>query len=228
MPRDLVQQLDNALPQTQCTQCGFQGCLPYAQAMADGLADLNRCPPGGTATISMLAHLLQKPTLPLNPACGQHQTRQIANIDPAQCIGCTLCIVACPVDAIVGSNRHRHAVLAPLCTGCGLCIAPCPVDCIDMQTVPSYTSWTHADAMAARQRLHARQQRLQRQQTEQERRLQQKAEYTKANHHKAEHTLVQTTPEYASNKSVTLAAAVARARSRRQLPAINGQGQGQA
>lgn len=155
----LTDALDAVLPQTQCGQCGFDGCRPYAQAMAEGRANLNRCPPGGPDTIQALANLLGKPAQPLDPACGTHQPFRVALIDEEHCIGCTLCIQACPVDAILGANQCMHTIIETDCTGCELCVAPCPVDCITM--VPAERSWTPADAQAARQHYQARNTRLQ-------------------------------------------------------------------
>lgn len=130
----LARQIDDLLPQTQCGQCQHEGCLPYARAIVAGDAQINQCPPGGARTIGMLAQLLDRAPLPLNPAHGTEQPRQVAFIDESRCIGCTLCIKACPVDAIAGAARHMHTVIAAECTGCDLCVAPCPVDCIDMIT----------------------------------------------------------------------------------------------
>jgi electron transport complex protein RnfB len=135
----LAQELDALLPQTQCTRCGYAGCLPYAQAMAAGDAELNQCPPGGAATIERLARVLESAPLPLNPTNGVEGPPLLALINEAECIGCTKCLAPCPVDAIVGARRQMHTVLAALCTGCELCVAPCPVDCIVMvprSTVP--------------------------------------------------------------------------------------------
>lgn len=154
----LTDTLDALLPQTQCTQCGYDGCRPYAQAMADGQADLNRCPPGGPRVIAALAQALDRPARPLDPACGTHQPFRVALIDEAHCIGCTLCIQACPVDAILGANQSMHTVIEDDCTGCERCIAPCPVDCITL--VPAGRDWTVADAQAARTHYQARNTRL--------------------------------------------------------------------
>ncbi len=132
----LVQQIDALLPQTQCGKCGHPGCKPYAQAIAEGTANINQCPPGGDANIHRLAALTQRPYLPLNPENGVEKPRQLAVIDEQVCIGCTLCIQACPVDAIVGAAKQMHTVIAVECTGCELCIAPCPVDCISMVDTP--------------------------------------------------------------------------------------------
>lgn len=169
------QQVDDLLPQTQCTQCGYNGCMPYAEAISTGLADINRCPPGGTETISSLATLLGVEAKPLDAECGTHIPRHIADIHPEHCIGCTLCIKACPVDAIVGANKKRHAVIASLCTGCELCIAPCPVDCIDMVLLPGFSEWGKSQADQARVRLHKREVRLVRQREETDARLESKA-----------------------------------------------------
>ena len=129
----LVQAIDDWLPQTQCTQCSYPRCLDYAKAIASGEADINQCPPGGNTTIRGLASLLGKIGKPLNPEFGEHKPKQIAVIDEDICIGCVMCIKACPTDAIVGSAKAMHTVIERDCTGCELCIEPCPVDCIDMQ-----------------------------------------------------------------------------------------------
>jgi electron transport complex protein RnfB len=124
--------IDALLPQTQCTRCGYTGCRPYAEAIVAGDAEINQCPPGGAATIEALARLTGRPVLPLNPANGVEKPREVAYILEEHCIGCTKCLPACPVDAIVGANKRMHTVIVPECTGCELCIAPCPVDCIVM------------------------------------------------------------------------------------------------
>ena len=128
----LSERIDALLPQTQCRQCGYPGCRPYAEAIACGSADINRCPPGGDDTVRELARLTGVATRPLDPACGAPVPPAVAVIDEKTCIGCTLCIQACPVDAIVGASKLMHTVIAAECTGCGLCIPPCPVDCISM------------------------------------------------------------------------------------------------
>ena len=156
----LAENIDAVLPQTQCTRCGYQGCRPYAQALAQGEADINQCPPGGTAGIVKLAGLLQVAAKPLNPANGVEQPLDVALIDEDRCIGCTLCIQACPVDAILGAPKRMHTILASWCTGCELCIAPCPVDCIVMVPVQPARLWSEADAGRARQRFYARNERL--------------------------------------------------------------------
>jgi electron transport complex protein RnfB len=149
----LVQAIDALLPQTQCRRCGYDGCLPYARAVAEGEA-INRCPPGGDSVIAALAQLTGRPALPPDRACGEYAPLEVARIDEAWCIGCTLCIAACPADAIIGAAKRMHAVLPALCTGCALCLPPCPVDCIDM--VPAGRAWSPADADAARDRFNAR------------------------------------------------------------------------
>jgi Na+-translocating ferredoxin:NAD+ oxidoreductase subunit B len=128
----IVDQINALLPQTQCAQCGFPGCRPYAEAIAAGQADINQCPPGGEAGVRALAQLLGREPKALNPEHGENKAPQVALIDESQCIGCVLCIKACPVDAIVGAAKRMHTVIEEDCTGCELCIAPCPVDCIQM------------------------------------------------------------------------------------------------
>ncbi len=128
----LAQRIDALLPQTQCTRCGYPACRDYANAIADHAADINQCPPGGARGIELLAQLLGRPTKPLNPINGIEKPREIARIDEEICIGCTKCIQACPVDAILGAAKVMHTIIVADCTGCELCIAPCPVDCIAM------------------------------------------------------------------------------------------------
>ncbi len=131
----LVEQIDQLLPQTQCAQCGYPGCRPYANAIAEGSADINQCPPGGDATVTALADLLNRQVIPLNPEFGTQSPPVVALIRESECIGCTLCIKACPVDAIAGASKLMHTVIKDHCTGCELCIPPCPVDCIDLVPV---------------------------------------------------------------------------------------------
>lgn len=128
----VVEQIDAILPQTQCGQCNYPGCRPYAEAIASGEADINQCPPGGETGIKALADLLGVEPRPLNPDNGQEKPKALAFIDETACIGCTLCIQACPVDAIVGAAKFMHTIIDSECTGCELCLPPCPVDCIDM------------------------------------------------------------------------------------------------
>jgi len=130
--RPRVDEIDELLPQTQCTRCGYNGCRPYAEAIADGSAQINQCPPGGTATIAALATLLNRAAIPLNPDNGTEGPPLLAVIDEELCIGCAKCLPPCPVDAIIGARRQMHTVISELCTGCELCVAPCPVDCINI------------------------------------------------------------------------------------------------
>ena len=158
----LVDRIDALLPQTQCEQCGYHGCRPYAEAIARGDAPINQCPPGGTAGIEKLAALLQRPALPLNPEHGVEKPRTLARIVEADCIGCTKCIQVCPVDAIVGASKLMHTVIADDCTGCELCVPACPVDCIVLLPMPpEQIDVLHADA--ARAHFQQREARLERQ-----------------------------------------------------------------
>jgi electron transport complex protein RnfB len=148
--RPLAERIDAVLPQTQCRQCGHDGCRPYAAAIAAGEA-INRCPPGGAAVIRKLAALTGRPVVPLDVSRGVEKPRQLAFVDEARCIGCTLCIQACPVDAIVGAPKLMHTVIAADCTGCELCLPPCPVDCIVLEPRP----WRPADLVPGHARLEA-------------------------------------------------------------------------
>jgi H+/Na+-translocating ferredoxin:NAD+ oxidoreductase subunit B len=154
----LAERIDDLLPQTQCTRCGYAGCRPYADAIVAGEAAIDRCPPGGDATIASLARLLGRETIPLDASRGPAGPRRVARIDEAACIGCTLCIQACPVDAIVGAPKRLHGVLSSLCSGCELCLPPCPVDCIVME--PAEREWDNDERHAARERFARRNQRL--------------------------------------------------------------------
>ncbi len=171
MGESLADRIDAVLPQTQCGRCGFDTCRPYAEAIAAGQAPINRCPPGGSATLSILASMLGRKPLALDPQCGAEGPLAVAWIDESQCIGCTLCIQACPVDAIVGAAKRMHTVVEPLCSGCERCVLPCPVDCIVMRVHEPPRIWTRSDADAARARLLARCARLERERQESERRL---------------------------------------------------------
>lgn len=152
----LAARIDAALPQTQCTRCGYPDCAAYAQAVAHEGAPINRCPPGGAEGVARLAALTGLPALPLDPACGLEAPRTIAVIDENWCIGCTLCIQACPTDAILGTHKHMHTVIAPHCTGCELCIPVCPVDCIVLEnasgTATGWSAWSAEQAGHARAR----------------------------------------------------------------------------
>lgn len=193
MRRDtLITEIDAILPQTQCRQCGFSGCEPYAAAIAEGRAGINQCPPGGEQGIRKLAELLGVSPVPLNTTHGMPKPKAVAVIDEQICIGCTLCILACPVDAIAGAAKQVHTVIAAECTGCELCIAPCPVDCISMSPLKQPVNGTTAKPYAligdplvhenekkktadrARARHRFRLERLEREKQEQEERLTQK------------------------------------------------------
>lgn len=165
----LIGQIDAILPQIHCGQCGYDGCQPYAAAIADGQADINQCPPGNHHVIEKLAQLLGVTPKPLDPAYGHPKPRAVAVIDETQCIGCTFCLRACPVDAIVGAAKLMHTVITQECTGCERCLAPCPMDCIHMQPVPETgmadnSLLTSARAQQARQRYHFKKLRLAREQ----------------------------------------------------------------
>jgi Na+-translocating ferredoxin:NAD+ oxidoreductase subunit B len=160
----LVDRIDALLPQTQCTRCGYDGCRPYAEAVARGEADINQCPPGGAATIAALASLLGTTPKPLNPHYGAEGPAQVAVIDERLCIGCFKCVQACPVDAIVGAPKQMHTVLAAECSGCELCIPPCPVDCIALVPRPAALPPPAAQAGLWRRRHSARKERLAREQ----------------------------------------------------------------
>ncbi len=162
MPRALItvaaDAIDALLPQTQCRRCGYESCRAYAEAVAAGDAPINRCPPGGDETVAALADLLDTPALAIDESCGVTSPLVIARIDEASCIGCTLCMQACPTDAIVGAAKLMHTVISDRCTGCELCLPPCPVDCIAM--LPAARVWSTADAERARQHFMARNARL--------------------------------------------------------------------
>ena len=146
----------DALPQTQCTRCGFPDCQGYAQALVEARADINQCPPGGAEGVRRLARITGRPVTPLNPAHGQEGPRLLAVIDEAWCIGCTLCIKACPVDCIVGASKRMHTVIEADCTGCELCVPACPVDCIELRpvnpTLSGWAAWSAEQAAEARRR----------------------------------------------------------------------------
>ena len=171
----LAQRIDALLPQTQCTRCGYPDCRSYADAVANGKAPLNQCPPGGAEGIRLLAQLLDQPEVPLNPEFGDEGPRRIVYIEEATCIGCTLCIQACPVDAIVGAPKRMHAVLEADCTGCELCLPVCPMDCIALEDASAgatgWAAWSPAQADAARTRHASRQARLARDAREHDERL---------------------------------------------------------
>ncbi len=211
--------LNDLLPQTQCTSCGYPDCAGYAQAMAAGEAEINQCPPGGAEGIRRLAVATGRPVIPLNPQHGIEGPLRLAAIDETWCIGCTLCVKACPVDAIIGTNKHMHTVITDLCTGCELCIPACPVDCIDLVPAHAQTpaptgwaAWGEAQAQQARQRYAERTVRVARAQAENDARLEAKAEHKLA--HLAEISKV-SDPTELDKKRAVIEAALARARARR-------------
>jgi len=155
----LADRIDALLPQTQCGQCGYHGCRPYAEAIARGDAEINQCPPGGAGGIAKLATLLDRPALPLDPVNGVEKPRMLARVVEADCIGCTKCIQSCPVDAIVGAAKLMHTVIVDDCTGCELCVPACPVDCIVLEPMPpAQVDAVHSDA--ARRHFQRREARL--------------------------------------------------------------------
>ena len=160
----LALRIDAVLPQTQCGRCDYPDCAAYAQAIAQGQAGINQCPPGGAEGIARLSAITGQPVLPLNLAHGQEGPRSVAVIDEAWCIGCTLCLPPCPTDAILGANKQLHTIISAHCTGCGLCVPVCPVDCIQLLPISgratAWQAWTPAQAQQARQRYQQHQQRL--------------------------------------------------------------------
>jgi electron transport complex protein RnfB len=214
---DLARAINAALPQTQCTRCGYPDCAAYAQAVAVGEAQINQCPPGGDEGVARLAALTGRPVVPLNPVHGVAGPRLLAHIDEAWCIGCTLCLAACPTDAIVGANKHMHTVIDAACTGCELCLPVCPVDCIDMLPSPAgaatgWAAWSQPQADEARERYAFHQFRLARAHTDNEDRLIRKAETKLADLPAASR---HTDPEVLANKRAVIEAALARARAKR-------------
>jgi electron transport complex protein RnfB len=212
----LADALDAALPQTQCTRCGYPDCRRYAEAMAEGSADINRCPPGGAEGIVRLAAITGRAVKPLDPERGVEGPRTRAVIDEAWCIGCTLCIKACPVDCIVGASKRMHTVIADQCTGCELCIPACPVDCIALVNVTGtrsgWAAWSAADADAARARYAFRGARLEHDRHENDERLAAKAQ-AKLDDLAAASAI--TDPALLDQKRAVVEAALARARARR-------------
>jgi electron transport complex protein RnfB len=169
----LADRIDAWLPQTQCTRCGYPRCRAYAEAIADGRSDINRCPPGGEVTLQGLSNLLGVPVKSLDPQCGAHEPRLRAVIDESLCIGCRKCLDACPVDAIVGARKLMHTIIADECNGCGLCVPPCPVDCIPLVPVAvsdgeRWREYPAAETTRWRQRTETRLLRLTRRSAERE------------------------------------------------------------
>ncbi len=201
----LIEQIDTLLPQTQCGQCGFDGCKPYATAIVEGRADIDQCPPGGDDGVAEIAAILNTAPKPLNTAYGHPKPPAVAVIDETQCIGCTFCLRACPVDAIIGAAKHMHTVLTELCTGCERCIAPCPMDCISMVPVPGPATLEIRQQIAdgARERYHLRLLRLARNHQQ----------YTrKPKQDKPQKTTIPTAQQAADEKQATIQAAMERAR----------------
>jgi electron transport complex protein RnfB len=215
-PVGLANHIDAILPQTQCRRCGYPSCRAYAEALAEGSTSLNRCPPGGSHTITALAKLLSRESLTLDAACGEEREWVVARIDEAACIGCTLCIQSCPVDAILGATKHMHTVIESECTGCELCLEPCPVDCIYLQPMQwqgepgarrgFLESWLRRRAPLARRRFEHRSRRLERARSERlERRRSRRSGRIRRDAERAA-------------KQTVIRAAVRRARARRRVP----------
>jgi electron transport complex protein RnfB len=226
MAADLIDHIDALLPQTQCTKCSYSGCRPYAAAIAAGKADIDQCPPGGAAAIAKLAALLDRPFKPLNPIYGTEQPRSAALIDESWCIGCTLCILACPVDAIVGAPKRMHTVLLEHCTGCELCLPPCPVDCIQIVELEELVRRGASmpdpppEQRAAQARIRYQFHRMRAQQESDQREAQLAARATGAQE-KADHKAAPLADS--ERKSAAVRAAVERARARRAAAKIGSQ-----
>jgi electron transport complex protein RnfB len=213
--RRRAQALDAALPQTQCTRCGYDDCRAYAEAMAGGAADINRCPPGGGQGIVRLAALTGRPAKPLDADRGSEGPRRLAIIDEAWCIGCTLCIKACPVDCIVGAAKQMHTVIDDLCTGCELCVPVCPVDCIAMVAVTGaqtgWDAWSADQAEQARSRYGFHRWREERERREEGERLAAKARAKLAD--LQAHSMI-TDEQVLQRKRAVIEAALARAKAK--------------
>lgn len=212
---DHVDAIDAVLPQTQCTRCGYADCRAYAQAIAEHGAPINQCPPGGAEGIDRLAKVTGRPVVPLNTEHGAEQPRQLAIIDEAWCIGCTLCIKACPVDCIVGGPKQMHTVVEDLCTGCELCVPACPVDCISLVGASGertgWNAWSDSAAGQARQRYAHHGLRLERERQEHGQRLASKADEAPTSLPAASPTSAAAAP---SSKRAMIEAALARSRER--------------
>ncbi len=212
----LAARLDAALPQTQCTRCGYPDCQGYARAMAAGAAPINQCPPGGAEGIRRLSALTGRPVIPLNPVNGREAPRAVAVIDESWCIGCTLCIKACPVDTIVGASKLMHTVIEADCTGCELCVPACPVDCISMVSVTGeatgWNAWSPLRADAARERYAFHRMRIDRDKRDNDQRLAEKAAHKLAD---LENQTLHTDPAVIERKRAVIEAALQRARAQR-------------
>lgn len=213
---DLARRVLDALPQTQCTRCGYPDCRRYAEAVATGEAAINQCPPGGQAGIERLARITGRPVAPLNPVHGSEGPRTVIWIDENWCIGCTLCIKACPTDAIVGTHKRMHTVIEQWCTGCELCLPVCPVDCIETENVTGsetgWAAWSADQAAAARNRYETRSTRLILEERRRLEKLEKRAveklnDLPKHTHH--------TDPAILDKKRQVIEAAIARAKARR-------------
>jgi electron transport complex protein RnfB len=204
------------LPQTQCTRCGYPDCAAYAQSIEQGTAGINQCPPGGAQGIEWLAAITGLPNQALNPAHGAEGPRTVAFIDEDWCIGCTLCIKACPTDAIMGSNKLMHTVIEAFCTGCELCLPVCPVDCIELEnvtgTATGWAAWTRPQADLARDRYEFHSYKRNRDNNENNSRLEEKALLKLAD---LPHHSLHTDPAILDKKRAVIEAALARARAKR-------------
>lgn len=217
-PTTLADRIDGALPQTQCTRCGFADCRAYAEAIASGQSGIGQCPPGGAEGVARLAEITGRDRVPLDPAHGTEGPRKLAFVDEAWCIGCTLCIKACPVDCIVGAPKRMHVVIEALCTGCELCIPACPVDCIVLEDATpgrsGWAAWSAAQADEARARYSLHRARLQRERNENDLRLARQAE-TKLADLPAHSGIAD--PAALERKRTAIEAALARARAKRSM-----------
>lgn len=215
-PGELASRILDALPHTQCTRCGYPDCAAYASAVAAGNANINQCPPGGTAGIDRLAQITGLQPTPLDPAFGQELPRKVVYIDEDWCIGCTLCLDACPTDAIVGGNKRMHTVIEKYCTGCELCLPVCPVDCIIIEnssgTATGWSAWSPLQAQLARERYAFHGIRRARDLDQQTREMQALAEIKLAN--LAAHSRI-ADPQVLEHKRAIIEAAIARARAKR-------------
>lgn len=212
----IAARLLDALPQTQCTRCAYPDCAGYAQAMADGTADTNQCPPGGEEGSVRLSQILGQVAKPLNPEYGVEGPRTVAFIDEDWCIGCTLCIKVCPTDAILGASKQMHTVIEAYCTGCELCLPVCPVDCILLENVSGeatgWNAWSQSSANQARSRYEFSSYRRNRDTGENDKRLEEKAKSKLADlGHHSQHT----DPVILDSKRAVIEAALARARAKR-------------